>query len=100
VLADGQETFIVHYSFASARQGDVVRVEIDAEANVLLVDDAGLAAYQKHAPFHYVGGGYPRGTALIGVPRDGSWHLIIDLGGRAGSLHHHVAITHHDGRPK
>ena len=100
VRSDGQKPFVVHYSFAAAQQGDIVRVEIDAGANVLLVDDAGLAAYQRHGPFHYVGGGYPRGTALIGVPRAGSWHLIIDLAGRPGSLHHHVSITHHDGRPK
>jgi hypothetical protein len=98
--ANGEKPFVAHYALKSARPGDVVRVEIDADANVLLVDEAGLEAYRKHTPFHYVGGGYHRGTALIGIPQEGSWHLIIDLGGRPGNLHHHVTVTHREAGPK
>ena len=70
--ADSEKPFVAHYSFKTAKQGDIVRVEIDADANVLLVDDAGLEAYRNHIPFHYIGGGYHRGTALVGIPEDGA----------------------------
>lgn len=92
---DGAPPFCAHYAFPAARQGDHVRVEIDTDANILLVSDEALEAYRRHLPFHYIGGGFARGTHVLGVPATGSWHVIIDLGGRAGHVQHHAGITHH-----
>jgi Domain of unknown function (DUF1883) len=93
---DEPQPFIAHYAFPFARQGDRVKVEINTSANILLVNDEGLEAYRRHLPFHYIGGGFAAGTHVLGVPANGSWHVIIDLGGRAGHVAHHAAITHHD----
>lgn len=91
----GPPPFVAHYAFPFARQGDRVKVEIDTNANILLIDDEGLEAYRRHLPFHYIGGGFAAGTHVLGVPANGSWHVVIDLGGRPGHVTHHAAITHH-----
>jgi hypothetical protein len=93
---DGPPAFCAHYAFPAAVQGDHVRVDINTEANILLVSDAALEAYRRHLPFHYIGGGFARETHVLGVPTTGSWHVIIDLGGRPGHVEHHVGITHHN----
>lgn len=84
------KTPYAHYSLPLIRKGGTVRVEIDDDANVLLLDDAAFMAYRERRPFNYVGGAYAPGTHLIGVPRDANWHVVIDLGGRAGTLTHSV----------
>jgi uncharacterized protein DUF1883 len=91
----GPPPFVAHYAFPFARQADRVKVDIDTNANVLLVNDEGLEAYRRHAPFHYIGGGFGPGAHVLGVPATGSWHIVIDLGGRSGHVTHHAAITHH-----
>ena len=91
----GPQAFVAHYAFPFARQGDRVKVEIDTNANILLINDDGLEAYRRHLPFHYIGGGFAPGAHVLGVPATGSWHVIIDLGGRPGNVTHHAAITHH-----
>ena len=93
---NGPPPFVAHYGFPFARQGDRIKVDIDTSANVLLVNDEGFDSYRRHVPFHYIGGGYGPGTHVLGVPSDGSWHVIVDLGGRPGHVTHHAAITHHD----
>jgi hypothetical protein len=78
------------------REGDVVRVQIDNDANVLLLDDPGFSAYLRHLPFNYVGGAFAPGAHLLSVRKAGRWHVVIDLGGRQGQLTHSVGVTHHD----
>lgn len=91
--------FCAHYALPHAQAGDVVRVEIDTDANILLLTDDGLAAYRRHAPFHYIGGGYAKGKHALGVPASGSWHVIVDLSGRPGHVTHHLETTHHEPHP-
>lgn len=96
---DGPPAFSAHYAFPAAHQGDHVRVEIDTDANILLISDDALEAYRRHLPFHYIGGGFARGTHVLGVPATGRWHVVIDLGGRPGHVQTHVGITHHNPSP-
>ncbi len=76
-----------------------MRVEIDTDANILLINDDALEAYRRHMPFHYIGGGFAHGTHVLGVPYTGRWHVVIDLSGRPGNVQHHVGITHHNPPP-
>lgn len=92
----GEKPFVAHYGLPTAKSGDIVRVEISADANILLVDEEALGKYRHHQPFHYVGGGYAAGAHNIGVPHDGHWHLVIDLGGRPGDLQHTAQVLHRD----
>ena len=84
-----------HYTLDWVREGDLVRVQIDDDANVLLLDDLGFSSYLRQLPFSYVGGAYGPGPHLLGVKESGRWHLVIDRGGRAGNIKHSVGITHH-----
>jgi hypothetical protein len=84
----------VHYEFAGADAGDVVRVEIDTAANVILMDDSGFSDYRSGRRFQYWGGEQRRSPVFIRVPHLGNWHLVIDLGGRAGRFRHSASLIH------
>ncbi len=85
-----------HYTLEWVREGDLVRVQIDKTANILLLDDAGFAAYLRHRPFNYVGGAYDPGPHFLAAKESGRCHVVIDLAGRPGHLTHSVGVTHHD----
>lgn len=55
-------------------------------ANVLLLDDANYSHYRAGRPFRYAGGMFRQSPARVRVPRDGHWHLIVDLGGFRGRV--------------
>lgn len=63
------------------KRGDQVVVAIDTAANVLLVNDSGLAAFKRMDDFeHYGDGGYfTSSPAVFVVPFDDDWHIIVDL---------------------
>lgn len=63
----------------------VVRLQ-GSVANVLLLDSANYSAYRVGRPFRYAGGLFRSSPARVTVPRDGHWHLIVDLGGFRGRV--------------
>ena len=67
-------------------ESDVVEVSLNHAANVQLLDEANFALYQQGKPYRYIGGYYQETPARIPTPRDGRWHLVVDLGGGAGSV--------------
>lgn len=72
--------------------GDVVVVSLDAQANVLLIDDQNYAAYQTGRSFEYVGGWATQTPVRLSPPRYGRWHVVVDLAGRAGQVRAGVRI--------
>jgi len=83
----------IHYSFKKASAGDGVKVVIDRPANVFLCDDEGFAAFRGGAKFNYWGGQAKGGQLVLKVPRTGSWHLVIDLGGAGGQIRHSAVLV-------
>ena len=81
----------LHYDI-SASQGDTVRVTLDKQANVRLMDDANFAAYKRGQHHHYYGGLATRSPLDIVVPRNGNWNLVVDLGGSAGTVRASVQV--------
>lgn len=75
----------LHYEFNLAA-GDVVEVTLDKQANVRLLDDANYALYRTGATHHYFGGLAKERDVRIRAPRAGHWHLVVDLGGYAGTV--------------
>ena len=65
---------------------EVVEVSLDGQANVRLMDDANFATYQRGAKHHYYGGFAKESPVQLRAPRAGHWHLVIDLGGYAGTV--------------
>ena len=66
--------------------GDVVVVDLDGQANVLLMDRSNFDAYRGGRSYHYYGGLAEKTPVRLVAPRNGHWHLVVDLGGYAGTV--------------
>jgi hypothetical protein len=72
--------------------GDTIAVRLDSPANVMLIDDASFAAYERREPFRYLGGWVSEPMITLWPPRPGHWHVVIDLGDREGRVSASVQI--------
>lgn len=68
--------------------GDTVEVRIDQPTNVHLMDAHNYQLYGQLRSYHAVGGGFTAGVVRLAAPTTGRWLLVLDLGGRAGIIHH------------
>jgi len=76
----------LHHQF-EAGPGDVIEVMLDRAANVQLLDPVNYENYRQGRTFQYEAGGYATDSPVrFHPPRPGTWHLVIDLGGGAGSV--------------
>jgi len=75
----------LHYDF-QAGPSDVVEVTLDQAANVMLLSTSDYSSYQAGRSFNYHGGYVTRSPYVIRPPHQGSWHVVIDLGGHAGTV--------------
>lgn len=71
---------------------DRVQVELDGQANVLLVDDVNFSLYKEGRSFTYFGGWATRSPVLLSPPHQGRWNVVIDLGGRGGHVRASVRL--------
>jgi Domain of unknown function (DUF1883) len=83
----------LHTPLGDRQAGDVVEVTLrGTEANVLLLDSSNLAAYKARRRYRYRGGHYRRSPVRLPVPRTGTWHVVVDLGGYPGSVNASVRV--------
>jgi hypothetical protein len=75
----------LHYEF-DLTADDVVEVTLDKQANVRLLDDANFSLYKSGKQHRYYGGLAKTSPLAITAPRTGHWHVVIDLGGYAGTV--------------
>ena len=75
----------LHQEFDAGPE-DVVEVALDGQANVMLVDAANYAHYQRGEAFHYHGGLAKHSPLRVVPPRSGRWHVVVDLGGYQGRV--------------
>jgi hypothetical protein len=75
----------LHAEF-SGQPGDVALVTLDSQANVMILDDTNFTAYQQGRSFRYYGGWTSRSPVRLSPPHYGRWHVVIDLGGYAGTV--------------
>ena len=68
------------------KANDVVEVTLDHAANVQLLDAANFERYRIRQTYRYHGGYATESPFRIQAPHDGPWHLVIDLGGAAGTV--------------
>lgn len=66
--------------------GDVAVIELDGQANVMLLDDSNFRAYQAGRSSRYFGGLAKRSPVRLAAPSHGHWNVVVDLGGYAGSV--------------
>ena len=72
--------------------GRVVKVSIDMQSNVLLMDDINYSHYKNGHSFRHQGGFAKESPVLIKVPNSGNWNVVIDLGGGSGTIRHNIEI--------
>lgn len=76
--------FLHSESFLAA--GDLAVVDLDSQANVMLMDDLNFSAYRSGRSFNYRGGLAKRSPVRLAAPHAGNWHVVVDLGGYSGSV--------------
>lgn len=75
----------LHYDL-QLKSGDIVEVTLDKQANVRLLDNVNFSRYKRGQQHTYYGGLAKVSPARISAPHAGHWHLVIDLGGYAGTV--------------
>ena len=72
---------------------NVVVVTLDGQANVMLLDDREFSAYRTGGRFSYRGGWATQSPVQLRPPSYGHWHVVVDLGGRAGQVRAGIRIA-------
>jgi hypothetical protein len=73
--------------------GEGVQVTLDKQANVRLLDDSNFERYKRGEQHTYYGGLAKVSPVHLRPPQPGHWHVVIDLGGYAGTVQASVAKT-------
>jgi len=75
----------LHYDM-QLQPDDIVEVTLDKQANVRLLDDVNYVQYQQGKRHQYYGGLANKSPVRLSPPHGGHWHLVVDLGGNAGTV--------------
>jgi len=75
----------IHSDFMGGPE-HVAMVTLDGQANVMLMDHQCFEAYRTGGPFEYRGGWATRSPVKLAPPHYGRWHVVVDLGGKLGSV--------------
>jgi hypothetical protein len=70
-----------------------LNVALDRAANVRVMDRVNFQLFRSGRPHWYFGGFVKQSPAKVQVPHNGRWHVVIDLGGRNGSVNAGVTLT-------
>ena len=81
----------LHYE-VTLRSNNAVRVALDKQANVRLLDSHNFQKYKNGSEHRYYGGHATRSPFVISAPHAGHWHVVIDLGGYGGSVRASVGV--------
>ena len=69
-----------------ASAGEVIEVELSSQANVRLLDGHSFRLYESGREHRYRGGLAKTSPFRLVVPARGHWHVVVELGGYAGSV--------------
>jgi hypothetical protein len=75
----------LHYEFDLSAD-DIVEVTLDKQANVRVLDDTNYSLYRDGKKHRYYGGLAKESPVQIPAPHAGHWHVVVDLGGYAGTV--------------
>jgi hypothetical protein len=77
---------------------DVIEVTLDGQANVMLLDSVNYQKYQEGESFSYYGGLAKQSPIRLVPPNQGHWHVVVDLGGYAGTVKAGVSVFSNSAR--
>jgi hypothetical protein len=72
---------------------NVVQVELDHAANVILLDDINFSAFRRGSRYRYFGGYYKQTPVRLVPPHEGAWHVVVHLGGYAGRVNASMSLN-------
>jgi len=75
------------------KDGDVVEVHSDTQANVILMDDSDYSDYKAGRSYHYYGGFFTHFPARLTPPHSGYWNVVLDLGGGEATVRHSMRVV-------
>lgn len=81
----------LHYEIDTG-DGDAIEVNLDRQANVRLLDGGNFSNYRSGRRHTYRGGTVVRSPYRLAVPHAGHWHVVVDLGGNAGTVRAAVRV--------
>ena len=81
----------LHYEF-TLTPSDCVRVTLDKQANVQLLDSTNFQYYRQRRKYKYYGGLAKKSPVDLSPPFSGKWHLVIDTGGYPGRVSASVRV--------
>lgn len=82
----------LHYEL-DVSPDDVIEVTLDKQANVRLLDYSNYQNYKNGKDHKYYGGNAKVSPVRLRAPSSGRWHLVIDLGGYAGTVKASVNVV-------
>ena len=81
----------LHYEL-SLSANNVVEVTLDKQANVRLLDNSNYQKYKSGQKHTFYGGLAKESPIRLPAPSQGYWHLVVDLGGYAGTVKASVRV--------
>lgn len=82
-----------HYDLKQQKRGTIVRVTLQGSAaNVRLMDSSNLSAYRNGRRHTCYGGLATRSPADLQIPRDGHWHITVDMAGLQGTTRSSIEV--------
>ena len=81
----------LHYE-VETDEGDVIEVTLDRQANVRVLDGGNFSSFRSGRRHRYVGGLAKQSPFRLVAPHAGHWHVVVDLGGHAGSVRAGVRV--------
>jgi hypothetical protein len=82
-----------HYDLKRQKRGTVVRVTLrGSAANVRLMDSSNFSSYRNGRNHRYYGGLAKSSPVDLVVPRDGHWHVTVDMTGLGGTTRSSIEI--------
>jgi len=77
----------------NAGPNDLIKVILDKQANVRVMDSQNYQNYRKGRIHRYSGGHVKKSPFHIRPPRRGHWYVVIDLGGYPGRVRASVILV-------
>jgi len=81
----------LHYEL-DAGSRDIIQVTLDKQANVKLLDGINYQRYRNGKQHSYYGGLAKVSPINMKPPHQGRWHIVVDLGGYAGTVRASVQV--------
>ena len=72
------------YSKMNLKKGEIVEVNLEKQANVILLDHINYVKFKNQRNYDYYGGFAKKNPCRMRVPNTGTWYLVVNQDGNSG----------------